>query len=102
MLEGSLRVDANVSMKRPGERLGTRTEIKNLNSLRAVARSIDYEISRQISILEKGGQITNETRGYDSQFKITMSMRFICLFFNYFISFYFFYFFFTYVCRLHY
>lgn len=74
--EGSLRVDANVSVNRPGEVLGTRTEIKNLNSLRAVARSIDYEISRQILILEKGGQVSNETRGYDSALKKTQSMRF--------------------------
>jgi aspartyl-tRNA(Asn)/glutamyl-tRNA(Gln) amidotransferase subunit B len=76
-LEGSLRVDANISVNKPGETFGTRTEVKNLNSLRALARSIDYEIVRQIEVLEKGGKITNETRGYDPQQKITLSMRFV-------------------------
>ncbi|XP_046454065.1 glutamyl-tRNA(Gln) amidotransferase subunit B, mitochondrial-like [Daphnia pulex] len=75
MEEGSLRVDANISVNKPGETFGTRTEVKNLNSLRALARSIDYEIVRQIEVLEKGGKITNETRGYDPQQKITLSMR---------------------------
>lgn len=74
-LEGSLRVDANVSVKRIDEGLGTRTEIKNLNSLRAVARSIQYEIVRQIRILESGGKVLNETRGYDPTLKITLPMR---------------------------
>ncbi len=76
-LEGSLRIDANISVNKPGETFGTRTEVKNLNSLRALARSIDYEIMRQIDVLEKGGKITNETRGYDPQQKITLSMRFV-------------------------
>lgn len=76
-LEGSLRVDANISVNKSGETFGTRTEIKNLNSLRALARSIDYEILRQIDILENGGKIRNETRGYDPQQKITLSMRFV-------------------------
>jgi len=75
MEEGSLRVDANVSVNRLGECLGTRTEIKNLNSMRAVARAIDHEIIRQIDILENGGVIINETRGFDSQLKETISMR---------------------------
>lgn len=74
-IEGSLRVDANVSVNRLGQSLGTRTEIKNLNSTRAVARAIDYEIARQIDILESGGVIFNETRGFDSQLKETVSMR---------------------------
>ena len=74
-LEGSLRVDANVSVNRPGQSWGVRTEIKNLNSLRAVARSIDYEILRQIKILESGGLVVNETRGFDPEIKETISMR---------------------------
>ncbi|KAK4017619.1 glutamyl-tRNA(Gln) amidotransferase subunit B, mitochondrial [Daphnia magna] len=75
MEEGSLRVDANVSVHKAGDNFGTRTEIKNLNSLRALSRSIDYEISRQIAVLENGGKIINETRGYDPQLKTTLSMR---------------------------
>ena len=70
-----MRVDANVSVNKSGQSLGTRTEIKNLNSIRAVARAIDFEITRQIAILEKGGTIVNETRGFDSQLKQTMAMR---------------------------
>lgn len=65
-----------MSVNKVGEKeLGTRTEIKNLNSLRAVARAIDYEISRQIQVLEQGGTVTNETLGFDSQLKKTLSMR---------------------------
>jgi len=75
MEEGSLRVDANVSVNETGGPLGTRTEIKNLNSLRSVARSIDYEIRRHIQILEANGRVVNETRGYDPQLKRTVSMR---------------------------
>lgn len=75
-LEGSLRIDANVSVNKVNEVLGTRTEIKNLNSLRAVARAIEYEISRQIQILENGGKVSNETRGYDAILKKTLPMRF--------------------------
>ncbi len=74
-VEGSLRVDANVSVNETGGPLGTRTEIKNLNSLRSVARSIDYEIRRHIQILEANGRVVNETRGYDPQLKRTVSMR---------------------------
>lgn len=75
MEEGCLRVDANVSVNRPGESFGTRTEIKNLNSLRTVTRSINYEINRQIQILESGGKIINETRSFDPVLKSTVSMR---------------------------
>lgn len=71
-----MRVDANVSVNRAGEDLGTRTEIKNLNSLRGVARAVEYEIMRQIHTLEQGGVVTNETRGYDSQLKKTLPMRY--------------------------
>uniref|UniRef100_A0A665TH27 Glutamyl-tRNA(Gln) amidotransferase subunit B, mitochondrial n=1 Tax=Echeneis naucrates TaxID=173247 RepID=A0A665TH27_ECHNA len=62
MSEGQLRVDANVSVHRPGEPFGVRTEVKNINSIRYVARAIDYEIQRQISVLQRGGMVQNETR----------------------------------------
>uniref|UniRef100_A0A3P8U7N9 Glutamyl-tRNA(Gln) amidotransferase subunit B, mitochondrial n=1 Tax=Amphiprion percula TaxID=161767 RepID=A0A3P8U7N9_AMPPE len=62
MSEGQLRVDANVSVHRPGEPLGVRTEVKNINSVRYLARAIDYEIQRQIGILQRGGTVQNETR----------------------------------------
>lgn len=73
--EGCLRVDANVSVHKTGDSFGTRTEIKNLNSLRAVARSINHEINRQINILESGGTVLNETRSFDPVLKATVSMR---------------------------
>src|SRR5690606_4527596 len=63
MQEGSLRCDANVSVRPKGStELGTRTELKNMNSLRALERSVRYEIERQIQVLEEGGQIEEETR----------------------------------------
>uniref|UniRef100_A0A8B9XK42 Glutamyl-tRNA(Gln) amidotransferase subunit B, mitochondrial n=1 Tax=Bos mutus grunniens TaxID=30521 RepID=A0A8B9XK42_BOSMU len=65
MAEGQLRVDANISVHRPGEPLGIRTEVKNLNSARFLAKAIDYEIQRQINELENGGEILNETRSFD-------------------------------------
>src|SRR5215210_3863994 len=65
MEEGSLRCDANVSIRRPGEPLGTRTEVKNLNSFRFLGRAIDYEVERQIGVLESGGKIDQETRLFD-------------------------------------
>jgi aspartyl-tRNA(Asn)/glutamyl-tRNA(Gln) amidotransferase subunit B len=65
MEEGSMRVDANVSVRRPGEPLGTRCEIKNLNSIRSLARAIEYEAERQIDILESGERIKQETRHWD-------------------------------------
>src|SRR5260370_23804162 len=65
--EGSLRCDANVSVRRRGEtRLGTKTEIKNLNSFRNVGRAIEHEIARQIDRLESGGRVGPETRTYDA------------------------------------
>uniref|UniRef100_A0AAR2M534 Glutamyl-tRNA(Gln) amidotransferase subunit B, mitochondrial n=1 Tax=Pygocentrus nattereri TaxID=42514 RepID=A0AAR2M534_PYGNA len=67
MSEGQLRVDANVSVHCPGEPLGVRTEVKNINSARYVARAIDYEIQRQKKVLENGGIIVNETRAFDSK-----------------------------------
>lgn len=75
MSEGQLRVDANVSVHRPGEALGVRTEVKNINSARYLARAIDYEIQRQMEVLERGGMVQNETRAYDSKSGETIPMR---------------------------
>ncbi|KAF4071386.1 hypothetical protein AMELA_G00272560 [Ameiurus melas] len=75
MAEGQLRVDANVSVHHPGEPLGVRAEVKNINSARFVARAIDYEIQRQIEVLESGGTVLNETRAFDSKTGTTVSMR---------------------------
>uniref|UniRef100_A0AAV2LIQ5 Glutamyl-tRNA(Gln) amidotransferase subunit B, mitochondrial n=1 Tax=Knipowitschia caucasica TaxID=637954 RepID=A0AAV2LIQ5_KNICA len=75
MSEGQLRVDANVSVHQPGDPLGVRTEVKNINSARYLARAIDYEIQRQIQVLESGGTVQNETRAYDSKAGETISMR---------------------------
>uniref|UniRef100_A0A3P8USQ0 Glutamyl-tRNA(Gln) amidotransferase subunit B, mitochondrial n=1 Tax=Cynoglossus semilaevis TaxID=244447 RepID=A0A3P8USQ0_CYNSE len=75
MSEGQLRVDANVSVHRPGEPLGIRTEVKNINSMRYLARAIDFEIQRQIGVLQRGGLVLNETRTYDSKSGETIPMR---------------------------
>ncbi|HEY5900120.1 MAG TPA: Asp-tRNA(Asn)/Glu-tRNA(Gln) amidotransferase subunit GatB [Burkholderiales bacterium] len=75
MQEGSFRCDANVSVRRPGAPLGTRCEIKNLNSFRFMERAIEYEARRQIEILEDGGRIAQETRLYDAERDETRSMR---------------------------
>ncbi len=76
MQEGSFRCDANVSVRRAGdERLGTRCEIKNLNSFRFLERAIEYEAKRQIAILEDGGQVVQETRLYDAERGETRPMR---------------------------
>ncbi len=75
MQEGSLRCDANVSVRRAGEPLGTRCEIKNLNSFRFLERAIEFEARRQIDILEDGGSIVQETRLYDASRDETRSMR---------------------------
>jgi aspartyl-tRNA(Asn)/glutamyl-tRNA(Gln) amidotransferase subunit B len=75
MEEGSLRCDANVSVRRPGAPLGTRTEIKNLNSMRFVGRAIEYEAKRQIELLEGGGTVEQETRLFDANKGETRSMR---------------------------
>lgn len=76
MSEGSLRCDANVSIKRPGvSELGTRTETKNVNSFRFLERAILYEIGRQISVLESGGRVIQETRLYDADKDETRPMR---------------------------
>src|SRR5205807_10307235 len=65
MEEGSLRCDANVSVHRRGEPLGTRTEVKNLNSFRFLRNAIDFEIERQFRVLESGGKVSQETRLFD-------------------------------------
>ncbi|MGH7109875.1 MAG: Asp-tRNA(Asn)/Glu-tRNA(Gln) amidotransferase subunit GatB [Stellaceae bacterium] len=75
MEEGSLRVDCNVSVRRPGEPLGTRCEIKNLNSIRSIMQAIDYEARRQIETLEEGGRIAQETRLFDAARGMTRPMR---------------------------
>lgn len=76
MQEGSFRCDANISIREKGsDTLGTRTEIKNLNSFRFLERAIDYEVERQIDIIEDGGKIVQETRLYDADKDETRSMR---------------------------
>ncbi len=76
MEEGSLRCDANISVRRLGdETLGTRSEVKNLNSFRFVAKAIEYEIERQVELLESGGRVIQETRTYDSVRNLTFPMR---------------------------
>jgi aspartyl-tRNA(Asn)/glutamyl-tRNA(Gln) amidotransferase subunit B len=75
MEEGSMRADINVSVRRPGEPLGTRCEIKNVNSMRFAVQAIEYEARRQIAILEDGGTIDQETRLFDSVKGETRSMR---------------------------
>ena len=76
MQEGSFRCDANVSVRPRGQdTLGTRTEIKNLNSFRFVEKAINYEIERQIDLLEDGGEVVQETRLYDADKDETRAMR---------------------------
>jgi aspartyl-tRNA(Asn)/glutamyl-tRNA(Gln) amidotransferase subunit B len=75
MEEGSLRCDANVSVRKPGGELGTRCEIKNVNSIRFLREAIDYEARRQVEILEDGGAIAQETRLFDSDKGVTRTMR---------------------------
>ena len=75
MEEGSLRCDANVSVRRPGEPYGTRCEIKNLNSVRYVMQAIDYEARRQIESIEDGGRVEQQTRLFDVGRGITRPMR---------------------------
>ena len=75
MEQGSMRADVNVSVRRPGEEFGTRTETKNVNSIRFIGQAIDYEVGRQIDVLEEGGEITQETRLFDPKSGTTRSMR---------------------------
>ncbi len=76
MEKGSLRADVNVSVRKPGEALGTRCEIKNMNSIAFIGQAIEYEARRQIEILEDGGSIDQETRLFDPNKGETRSMRF--------------------------
>lgn len=76
MEQGNFRCDANVSVRRRGEaRLGTRAEVKNVNSFRSIGRAIDYEIDRQIALLEGGAAVVQETRGWDDDQGVTRSQR---------------------------
>ena len=75
MEEGSLRADVNVSVRRPGAEFGTRTETKNLNSLRFIQQAIDYEVARQIELIEDGGTVDQETRLFDTNTGTTRTMR---------------------------
>jgi aspartyl-tRNA(Asn)/glutamyl-tRNA(Gln) amidotransferase subunit B len=75
MEQGSLRADVNVSVRRPGEDLGTRCEIKNVNSIRFIGQAIEHEARRQIDIIEDGGTIAQETRLFDPRTGATRSMR---------------------------
>jgi aspartyl-tRNA(Asn)/glutamyl-tRNA(Gln) amidotransferase subunit B len=73
--EGSLRADVNVSIRRPREPSGTKIEIKNLNSFRAVQRALEYEIRRQADVLSRGGVLDQETRGWSERDGVTVSQR---------------------------
>src|SRR5215210_3025007 len=75
MEEGSMRADVNVSVRRPGDELGTRTETKNVNSVRFVMAVVEQEARRQVGVLEDGGRIVQETRLYDPDRNETRSMR---------------------------
>ena len=76
MEEGSLRCDANVSVRRKGEtRLGTKAEVKNVNSFKNVARAVEHEIERQIGVLEAGGRVAQETRSFDADKGVTRTLR---------------------------
>ena len=75
MQEGSLRADVNLSIRRPGEDLGTRCEIKNLNSFKFIRQAIEYEYQRQIEVLESGGEIEQNTMLFDTNTGETRAMR---------------------------
>ena len=76
MEEGSFRCDANISVRRTGDmKLGTRCELKNLNSFRFIEKALHFEIARQIELIQDGGQVTQETRLYDSAANLTRPMR---------------------------
>ena len=75
MESGSLRVDVNVSLSNPDGSLGTRVELKNINSLRSIARALEYEIARQNRVLDEGGRLVQETRLWDDVAGVTRSMR---------------------------
>jgi aspartyl-tRNA(Asn)/glutamyl-tRNA(Gln) amidotransferase subunit B len=74
--EGSFRCDANVSVRLKGaEKLGTRAELKNINSFRFIRQAIDYEVDRQVGVIESGGRVVQETRLFDNEKGVTRSMR---------------------------
>lgn len=75
MEKGEMRVEANISVSSDPNKFGTKIEVKNLNSFRAVEKAIDFEIARQIEVLENGGVIEQETRGWDENKSITFSQR---------------------------
>ncbi|SEM41833.1 aspartyl/glutamyl-tRNA(Asn/Gln) amidotransferase subunit B [Sphingomonas gellani] len=75
MEEGSMRADVNVSVRRAGEELGTRTETKNVNSVRFVMAAIEHEANRQVDVIEGGGRVVQETRLFDPDKGVTRSMR---------------------------
>lgn len=75
MQEGSFRCDANVSIRQPGAELGTRAELKNLNSFRFIEKAINFEVERQIELIEDGGKVRQETRLYDADRDETRPMR---------------------------
>src|SRR3546814_17484088 len=75
MDEGSMRADVNLSMRRPGEPMGTRTETKNVNSLRFVQQALEQEARRQVQVLEDGGKLVQETSPFDGMTGTSRSMR---------------------------
>lgn len=75
MEEGSMRADVNISVRKPGDEYGTRAEIKNVNSVKAVQQAIDFEVQRQIELIEGGGEVVQETRLWDPNKMETRSMR---------------------------
>jgi aspartyl-tRNA(Asn)/glutamyl-tRNA(Gln) amidotransferase subunit B len=75
MEKGQFRCDANVAVRRPGEPFGTRTELKNMNSFRFIKQAIEYEVLRQIEVIEDGGEVVQESRLWDSVKNETRSMR---------------------------
>jgi aspartyl-tRNA(Asn)/glutamyl-tRNA(Gln) amidotransferase subunit B len=76
MEEGSLRCDANVSVRKAGEeKIGTKTEIKNLNSFKFLQKGLEYEVKRQARVLEEGGKVVQQTRHYDSKTETTQPLR---------------------------
>ena len=75
MQEGSMRADVNVSVRHPGEEFGTRTEMKNMNSLKAISRAVDFEAKRQAELISKGGVVVQETRRWDANKDASFAMR---------------------------
>lgn len=75
MQEGSLRADVNVSVHKPGTPFGTRTEMKNMNSFRSITRALEYEIDRQVDVIDNGGEVEQETLRWDEVSGKTFSMR---------------------------